>query len=664
MDNIIKLINDEKYELVYKLLKKNKMVNESIIDKNNLIHLLAIRGKDYILKLLEKESVDIFASNGRGENILHLLLRNGWDKLALDIVKIHPRLLDLQNIAKYYPISLSVNRLDTLIKLCKILIEKEYYEQINYVSIENTNLITKIIEAIDDEPKIIEILKMFNYQIDYKLPKDKPILIYSIMAKKYIVTKYLISNNNGINIPNNLNLYPIHAIITHRNLSLLQSLMNSKEFDFNILNHGGPMNKFLPLNMCLNLLNSLGMEKNILSKNILSMTELIFSNIKMYDSIDLYKNLYGHYAADIKMKYKINKKTILDKIISKSDKTLKNLDGITINDILKNKKIDTTKSRCNIKLSKDNKILFPEFNFKSNTGLFNSDIIHNMIYFLYILRENNDAIMPIIKETENSQKIRDDIISKLDMQDIPYDQYYMGMRDILGLGYELFHTMMPTLILWVNRNLYWFDPNFEEAIEQTIKSDKRFIIIKVSYLNQPDSLHANVIIYDKNDASYRRFEPYGNLSSYDEMYLDKLVMDQILKFKKNKIKYYTPGDFLEKGRFQTISNDGDIDNKKSGDPFGYCLAWCLWYVEIKLKNPDIPESKLISLASEKIFVEYCDSNTPYIDFIRDYARNLNDEKDKMFEKFGLDKNNFYNMSYNLDDLNKISKGIEKIVKKI
>ena len=69
------------------------------------------------------------------------------------------------------------------------------------------------------------------------------------------------------------------------------------------------------------------------------------------------------------------------------------------------------------------------------------------------------------------------------------------------------------------------------------------------------------------------------------------------------------------------------------------------------------------MASETIFVKYCDSNTPYIDFIRDYARNLNDEKDKYFKKFGIEKNNYYNISYNTDDLNKISKGISKIVKK-
>ena len=77
MENIIELINEEKFDSVYKLLKKNKLLNSYILDKNNLIHLCAIRGKEYIFKLIDDKNIDIYLSNGRGENILHLLLKNG-----------------------------------------------------------------------------------------------------------------------------------------------------------------------------------------------------------------------------------------------------------------------------------------------------------------------------------------------------------------------------------------------------------------------------------------------------------------------------------------------------------------------------------------------------------------------------------------------------------
>ena len=40
------------------------------------------------------------------------------------------------------------------------------------------------------------------------------------------------------------------------------------------------------------------------------------------------------------------------------------------------------------------------------------------------------------------------------------------------------------------------------------------------------------------------------------------------------------------------------------------------------------------------------------------------KKDKIFKEFGIEKNNYYNISYDINDLNKISKGVDKLVKKI
>ncbi len=654
MENIIELINEDKFDSVYKLLKKNKLLNSYILDKNNLIHLCAIRGKEYIFKLIDDKNIDIYLSNGRGENILHLLLKNGWDNIALKIVKKFPDLLNYQNVAKYYPIINCVDRFNTLKSMIKVIIENKFLEQINICSIEDTNLITRIIEFTPNEKDAFDIIKMLEEYIDFTLPLPRPILFTAILKNKNIIAEYLIKNGYGVNDSNENNLFPIHAIINISSLELLKALFKTKSFDKSILNQGGPQNKFLPLNMCLKLIMN-----DKLKAEYVKMTELVFKYLVNFDAIDSLKNSYGYYAAIIKMNIKNNKNKIFDKIIKKSNKDLKNLDGITINDILDNKMIDI-KNKC--KIDKNNKIKFPIIKFKSNTGLFNSDIVHNMIYFIYILKTYNTATIPFILDSPKNNKIKNEILEKLLFQNIPYNEYYVSMRQILGLGYETFYEMMPSIILWVDKDTHWFDPHFEELIKDILKSDKRFLIIKVSFLHHPEILHANVIIYDKNDSSYRRFEPYGNSSTYDEMYMDKLVMDLILKYKKTKIKYFTPGDFLETGRFQSISNDSSLEVKKTGDPFGYCLAWCLWYIEIKLKNPDIPEKKLISQSSEKIFADYCDSNTPYIDFIRDYARKLNDEKDNIFEEIGLDNYNFYNVSYDDTDLDKISKGISNKLK--
>jgi hypothetical protein len=645
---IIELINNDKMEKAYDILVKELKLNEYIIDNNNLLHICAIRGKEYIYKLLKDKKIDKYLSNSKGENILHLLFRNGFDNMGIEIAKQYPDLLDFVNINKSYPITYCIDRINTLDKVLDLIIKNKYEYQINTPDSYDSNLITKII--LKNDKNYLKIINKIEKYIDYNLPKSKPVLITSILNRNISFAEYFIKLEKGIDIPNIVNLYPIHSALNIESEDILNKILQSKKFKPTILDYGGPGNNYLPLNLCLQLIEKYKYKKFINS------LELILSKIKNFSQIDMDKNSYGHYA--LYMKNQINSKNsilikLLDKIIDKTDKNLKNLDGFSINTIINKKKIDKCKS--------DNNIKFPDYNFKSNNGLFNSDIIHNMMYFIYILRKYNSSTIPIIKNSQNRNIKVNLILAKLQYQDINYDPYYIGLRELIGIGYELFPELMTSVILWRNKNLYWFDPDFDLSIKNCMISDKRFIIIKVSHFPRPDSLHANVIIFDKDDNSYRRFEPYGYISTDDEMYLDKLVMDTIIKISNKKIKYYKPGDFLQKGRFQTISNDSSIEVRKTGDPNGYCLAWCLWYIELKLNNPSMKEKDLIEKAADKIFTIYCESDTPYIDFIRDYGRKLNDEKDKLFEEFNIDKEHFYNMAYNKTDLDKITNGVTNII---
>lgn len=685
MDNIIELINNNNFDKAYDILNKKTKLNEFIVDKNNILHICAIRGNEKIFKLLKDNKIDKFLSNGRGENVLHLLFRNGFDKMGLKVAEAYPDLLDYVNSHKIYPVINCIDRINTLEKVLEIIISKKYFHQINSLDINDNNLISIIISKNNKD--YLKIIKLVEKYIDYTLPKTKPVLIYSILNKNLTLVKYFIEKDNGIDIPNVINLYPIHAALnigsngsnigsngSIGSIEIIEDILNSKSFKPELLNYGGPSNNYLPLNMCLSMIEK---TKNTKFINVL---KLMLDKIKNYSLIDMDKNTYGHHALDLKYKIVNLKNTkdkilikLLDKIIDNSDKDLRNLDGVSLNDILKNKKSKIPLEKCNNqdtqdkktdkvnKDEKDDKIVFPETNYKSNNGLFNSDIIHNMMYFIYILRKYNSVCMPLTQESEERNKKVNSILAKLSYQNIPYDPFYSGLREIINIGYDTFPSMMPSIILWKNSELNWFDPDFNKSIETCMKSDKRFIMIKISHFPRPESLHANVIVFDKDDNSYRRFEPYGYISTDDEMYLDKLVMDIILKFRKTKIKYFKPGDFLEKGRFQTISNDSSAEVRKTGDPFGYCLAWCLWYIELKLNNPAMKETDLIEQAADKIFNTYCDSDTPYIDFIRDYARKLNDEKDKLFEEFGLSKENFYNVAYNKTDLDKITNGVNDIV---
>ena len=275
-----------------------------------------------------------------------------------------------------------------------------------------------------------------------------------------------------------------------------------------------------------------------------------------------------------------------------------------------------------------------------------------MIYTLYLLKKYDNLTIPVIRNSKYSEEV----INKLALQQINYSPVYSAMRDILMFGYDVFPEMMPYIILWKDSNLYWKDDNLDSLIKNYEKNNKRFFMIKLTIFTKQNNLHANIILFDKKDNSYRRFEPYGNLLITNETELDKILLDLFKKYFKN-IKYYRPSDYLESGRFQSISNDGSSEVRKVGDPMGFCLAWCFWYIEIRVKNDKLKEKELINMASDKIFNKYCDSKTPYNDFIRDYGLMLNDEKNKLFTSFEVNKNDFYDIIYKNTTLDKIKENI-------
>ena len=57
---------------------------------------------------------------------------------------------------------------------------------------------------------------------------------------------------------------------------------------------------------------------------------------------------------------------------------------------------------------------------------------------------------------------------------------------------------------------------------------------------------------------------------------------------------------MEETKFQIVSSDSDPDIKKTGDPLGFCMAWCFWYLELRIKNPKIESKKLVEYAFNNI----------------------------------------------------------------
>ena len=168
----------------------------------------------------------------------------------------------------------------------------------------------------------------------------------------------------------------------------------------------------------------------------------------------------------------------------------------------------------------------------------------------------------------------------------------------------------------------------------------------------------------------------GNNVRTKKGYLDILknhfgtILQPYCETKHKMFSYLRPYDYMGNVSFQIISNDTDINTKKLGDPVGYCLAWTFWYLEMRVKNPDIHPKELISLTITDIINtnvhndEKVDHAYIFIDFIRNYASKLDNEKNNYLIKCNIPEKYIYNLIPRLQDELLISEKSIEIFNKI
>jgi hypothetical protein len=157
-------------------------------------------------------------------------------------------------------------------------------------------------------------------------------------------------------------------------------------------------------------------------------------------------------------------------------------------------------------------------------------------------------------------------------------------------------------------------------------------------------LHANVLFYDFKNMTVERFEPYGNVGSGpNENKLDDVLEEELTW--NTGLKYLRPKDYLPQSGFQDLSNERHPLNKKAGDFGGFCLAWCLWYIETRLKNQLIEPKTLVEKLIQKILV----SELKLTEYIRNYSSNINKKRIEHLKNIGLDEKNISNTNLSFND---------------
>jgi hypothetical protein len=267
-----------------------------------------------------------------------------------------------------------------------------------------------------------------------------------------------------------------------------------------------------------------------------------------------------------------------------------------------------------------------------------------------------------------SEKYKPDL--KLHLEENKYQHYTKFTATLIDIIIYFIHfdkkyknLYIPKINKGDSTNFPWFinfnseqnildiHPNLNFLINN-VRRDKShdYSIVFLSLTLEDNLKHANILLYDFKNLTVERFEPYGD-NGIDEI-IDEYLEEELTW--NTGLKYLRPKDFLTKPGYQLISNESS-ENLKAGDFGGFCLGWCLWYIEHRMKNHNIDPKSLNKKTIEKM-LHLQDSLTEYI---RNYSNKLFDYKFKIIKNISIPERNISNLYLSLEDENKIIDYAEK-----
>ena len=195
------------------------------------------------------------------------------------------------------------------------------------------------------------------------------------------------------------------------------------------------------------------------------------------------------------------------------------------------------------------------------------------------------------------------------------------------------------------KNILDIDNSIQNILLQLINSPKTEFIILFAKLIQPSgSSHANIILYSKSLNEIERFDPFG--SGFDDTFDDKL--EKYFRSVIPNVSYISPRKYMTIVGFQKIDIT-ESRNEYIGDPDGFCVAWSIWYADMRIQFSGIPRTKLIKY----IMTQIGEKQLKYRSIIRNYSRNITKIRDNILNSANIDINKYINEDYDNETSNAI-----------
>jgi len=424
----------------------------------------------------------------------------------------------------------------------------------------------------DNQGLIIDLIDLENLKLIEYFVKRNLDLEYIIKPNTLFISPFLYLYSKIIV---NLKLEKYNKIID----KILKIIWNKIKLDYNFTNKDGINYVQMVLQFDISKCNSKILD-NIVDEILINSPNESWVHVNLKKETALFYLV--KYPIDKYLKYVKNKKLYVKQ---------KNKKGVSVLDFAPEEWGNELKKLDNYKV--DDKIDLDIKKYQHHTK-FTATITDIKIYFIYLSNKYKNLYIPKINNPNN------------------------------------IHTNYSWIILY-EKNKIDIHPNLNMNINNIRRENKYdYALLFLSQTLDDDLKHANIILYDLKNLTIERFEPYGDDGIESE--IDD-ILDEELSWNTG-MKYLRPNDYLPKPGYQLLSNENNIYNQKVGDFGGFCLGWCIWYVEHRIKNSKIDSITLNKKTLEKL-LRLDDSLN---EFIRNYSNKLFDEKYKILKNICPENN--------------------------
>lgn len=614
-----------------------------------------------MIKLIIKEMNTLYIKNNNGENCLHIAIK-------------------IQNIDIFKLILKHINNLnyrnDDGENCLHLMIKYKCYDIIKYV-FDDVNVNLKDVNINDVDSK-------YNHSLLHKICLTLDIQLFELIKDKVDILNGYIQDKSG-NIFFHYFIYNITNLNTEQNTTIILDIYNilkKIKFDYNMYN--------IDNETCCHLMfknkkhiETISKNYNIILNDFITNTDINIQNNDGYSCFLLIvKNNYWKDLFNIIINKKLDifiytkDKLTCFNFITKDDYNyfIEMITKSYINQLRKNPAsvwLDYWDNRCkiNVKMKelndferniliniKNNEDICYELLYKKiydYSSLFIKDITKYNRFNSYplkipnILLIENYPVVGISTYTGSTLDVLSGLLyinrkyynicqSSLELIDINKSivDYKNGICNFIGFEIEWidFQLHIPS-----TKNI-----TLQNILIKNITNNKyRFFIIPIGiqlYINNQYYAHANYLIFDYKLLTIERFEPYGtdapNDMNYNPILLDNTLKNIFDSYKLN-FNYISPCQYLNKIGFQ-LKEIYESKNDYIGDPNGFCALWSLWWVEIRIKYPDIPIKKMVKMLNKELI------NKSYKEIIRNYSSYITNYRDKLLLKSDISINDLLN----------------------